>query len=396
MSLYIDKKYINLISNQLEKFKWKGDGLANCRCKICGDSTTNKNKARGYFFHNNDTYFYKCHNCGVSLNLYSFLENLSPVLAHEYNFETFKDTKEAEEIITYKPEIKLCEGLEVQKIHSLPSSHKVRMYLETRKIPRKFWDSLGYTDDFGEIAYNFETFKDTKEAEEIITYKPEVKLCEGLEVQKIHSLPSSHKVRMYLETRKIPRKFWDSLGYTDDFGEIAYNFDESYKDKFAKEERLIIKIQNKNGVCGIQGRSLEKNPKVKYITLKKNVENCYFNFNNVDIGQQFFITEGPFDSMFLKNAFATLGLSKMRNLEKEIDDTNGVYILDNEPHNQDVVSLMDHLIAQNKKVCIFPKTVRKKDINDMVLANLDIYGIIMNNIYDGLRARLVFNKWRKI
>lgn len=327
MSLYIDKKYINLISNQLEKFKWKGDGLANCRCKICGDSTTNKNKARGYFFHNNDTYFYKCHNCGVSLNLYSFLENLSPVLAHEYNFETFKDTKEAEEIITYKPEVKLCEGLEVQKIHSLPSSHKVRMYLETRKIPRKFWDSLGYTDDFGEIAYNF---------------------------------------------------------------------DESYKDKFAKEERLIIKIQNKNGVCGIQGRSLEKNPKVKYITLKKNVENCYFNFNNVDIGQQFFITEGPFDSMFLKNAFATLGLSKMRNLEKEIDDTNGVYILDNEPHNQDVVSLMDHLIAQNKKVCIFPKTVRKKDINDMVLANLDIYGIIMNNIYDGLRARLVFNKWRKI
>ena len=86
----------------------------------------------------------------------------------------------------------------------------------------------------------------------------------------------------------------------------------------------------------------------------------------------------------------------MKNISKEIDDTNAVYILDNEPRNSDVVSMMDYLISQNKKICIFPKTVRKKDINDMILANLDIYGIIMNNIYDGLRAKLVFNKWRKI
>ena len=48
--MYIDKKYINQISPLLERFKWKSDNLANCRCKICGDSQKNKSKSRGYFF----------------------------------------------------------------------------------------------------------------------------------------------------------------------------------------------------------------------------------------------------------------------------------------------------------------------------------------------------------
>ena len=50
MSTFIDVKYINLVSPQLQKFKWKTITLANCRCPCCGDSQTSKNKARGYFF----------------------------------------------------------------------------------------------------------------------------------------------------------------------------------------------------------------------------------------------------------------------------------------------------------------------------------------------------------
>jgi hypothetical protein len=317
-----------MVSSQLEKFKWKDDDLANCRCKICGDSSQNKNKARGYFFSSKDTYFYKCHNCGVSLNLYSFLEQVSPALAKEYNFEKFKDVRDYQEVVYRKPE------------------------------------------DQKEATVN--------------------------SLQAIEKLPSSHKARLYLDSRRIPRKFWSSLAYSENFSKVAEEFDEAYKDKFLEEDRLIIKIEGKNGLCGIQGRSFDKNSKMKYITLKKNESSCYFNYSRVDTNKQFFILEGPFDSMFVSNGLATLGLSKMRNISKEIDDSNAVYILDNQPYNIEVVSLMDHLISQNKKVCIFPKSVRQKDINEMVLANLDVYGIIMNNIYDGLRAKLVFNKWKKI
>lgn len=64
MSLIVDKKYINLVSPMLESFKWKTETLANCRCPICGDSKTNRTKARGYFYSKNNDMFYRCHNCG--------------------------------------------------------------------------------------------------------------------------------------------------------------------------------------------------------------------------------------------------------------------------------------------------------------------------------------------
>jgi hypothetical protein len=37
-----------------------------------------------------------------------------------------------------------------------------------------------------------------------------------------------------------------------------------------------------------------------------------------------------------------------------------------------------------------------KDINDMVLAGLDVMKIISENTFDGLRAKLEFEMWRKV
>jgi len=56
MSLYVDQKYLNLISNRLPLFKKKKDNTYNCRCIICGDSKKKKSKARGYFFANKLNY----------------------------------------------------------------------------------------------------------------------------------------------------------------------------------------------------------------------------------------------------------------------------------------------------------------------------------------------------
>ena len=60
MSSFIDKKYINLLSPQLERFKWKKMDVANCRCPLCGDSQKNKSKARGFFFKKKNDFFFKC------------------------------------------------------------------------------------------------------------------------------------------------------------------------------------------------------------------------------------------------------------------------------------------------------------------------------------------------
>ena len=78
MSTIIDKKFIGILSPQLERFAWKRETLANCRCPICGDSEKNKSKCRGYFYQKENGFFYKCHNCGYGSNVYNFLKEVSP------------------------------------------------------------------------------------------------------------------------------------------------------------------------------------------------------------------------------------------------------------------------------------------------------------------------------
>jgi hypothetical protein len=181
MSLYIDRKFINLISSQLEKFKWKGDNLANCRCKICGDSQRNKNKARGYFFTKNDNFFYKCHNCNVSMNIYGFLEKISPSLCKEYSLENFKakpfvvSTKTIIPTFDYT-DIELPSFVSVNK---LSDEHKAVQFLKNRKIPKNHWDNIGYCEDFSQIAKEFdEEYMDNFEKEERLIIK--INSCMGL------------------------------------------------------------------------------------------------------------------------------------------------------------------------------------------------------------------------
>ena len=50
MSIWIDQKYIGTLSVRLDKFVRKDNYTYNFRCPICGDSQTNRNKARGYIF----------------------------------------------------------------------------------------------------------------------------------------------------------------------------------------------------------------------------------------------------------------------------------------------------------------------------------------------------------
>jgi hypothetical protein len=99
--------------------------------------------------------------------------------------------------------------------------------------------------------------------------------------------------------------------------------------------------------------------------------------------------------MFIDNSIATLGMSGFKTLNEKIDDTNAVYVVDNQPYNKEVVDTIEYLIENGKKVCIFPENIKEKDINDMVLANLKPNDIIDEHTYSGLEARLVFNNWKK-
>jgi hypothetical protein len=172
MSIYIDKKYVNMVSGALQKFKWKKDNLATCRCFACGDSKKNRSKTRGYFFENKGKYVYKCHNCGIACNLYSVLESVSPSLCKEYAFENFKDKNpepiEREETVVRQP---MFTNLGT-RLDLLDPTHKAVKYVESREIPKEKYSNFYYCSDFSRIMADFDR-EGTKEDRLVIPFYDE-------------------------------------------------------------------------------------------------------------------------------------------------------------------------------------------------------------------------------
>ena len=343
MSMYIDKKFVNFVGASLEKFAWKKDTLASCRCPICGDSTKNKNKTRGFFFVNKNKYFYKCHNCGVSCNLYGFLEKVSPSLCKEYSLEVWKDG----------------DGLKTKK--------KTEPVVTIKKIKKKY----------------------------------------TIELPSVSELPPNHPCRTFVELRKIPRTAWKYLYYAEDFGTWARTINSESADALEQSSRLVIPIVNEKGeLVGAQGRALsvtgDRNARktARYITIKTEGQEHkgWFGLDRVDTGTVY-VVEGPLDSLFIPNCVAMIGLSDALNVPSHLKSRSLVYLIDNEPRNEAVVLTIGKLLDQDKKVCIWPDHIKHKDLNDMIMAGIsekELIKTIKENTVSGLSGKIKFNNWKKI
>ena len=352
MSSYIDIKYINLVSAQLERFAWKKDNLANCRCPICGDSKRNKTKARGYFYKKGNDFFYKCHNCGAGHSLYRFLESVSPSLTKEYSLERWRNGENGKSNYVKPDE-----------------------------------DAM------------FDIFKT----------KPKVKsgLLKPLLCAK--SAPANHDVRKFLDYRNIPEKFYDILYYTDNFRQYMELVDpEVSRDKLGPPEpRLVIPFFDKNNnVVAVQGRSLKPSDEAKarftakYITVKadKSIERLWYGMWRANPNKKIYVVEGPLDSLFIPNTVAIVGASAVTDVPARFAKSNLVYVLDNEPRNYQIVLYNEKLIDKGASVCIWPDEIKQKDINDMIfrMTASQIKKVIDDNTYQGLQAKLRLNEWKKV
>ena len=162
------------------------------------------------------------------------------------------------------------------------------------------------------------------------------------------------------------------------------------------DERIIIPIYDEhNQFIGAQGRSFG-NIKPKYITLKTD-ENIRLTYGaeRVDKSKPIFVVEGPIDSLFIPNSIACLGVGNFLEVREKFQKQDLIFVVDNEPRNKAVVEVLDKLIENKEKVCIFPDTIKEKDINDMVLNGIDVCGIIDTHTYSGASAMLAFSAWRK-
>lgn len=146
---WLDSKYINLLSNTLDKFNRKDSNLYNFRCPFCLDSKANKNKSRGYLFNKSGKYIFFCHNCNKSLSFDKFLFQINPSLHQEYSFDKFNQQSVIE---PPKPVIKQYTKVtaldQLIKVSQLNSSHPCKKYVVSRQIPSTFHHRLFYCDKF--------------------------------------------------------------------------------------------------------------------------------------------------------------------------------------------------------------------------------------------------------
>ena len=214
-------------------------------------------------------------------------------------------------------------------------------------------------------------------------------------MDSISSLTTDHPARNYLKNRLIPERYFRDLYLCKEFKKWTNSI---IPNKFSSLEhdapRLVIPFFDcKHNIIGYQGRSFNPKEQVKYITIKmKGVENLIYGEERINIKKKIYCVEGPLDSLFLPNCLAIAGLNF-----KGVKLSN-VIVLDNERRNVQIVDALKKLIINGYSVCIWPDSVKEKDINEMIISGKttdDIVEIIDNNTYSGLQANFQLSQWKR-
>ena len=243
--------------------------------------------------------------------------------------------------------------------------------------------------------YTLEKFKSGNTGRNFVVEEPEFKFEAPKFNQKIN-LPKAVEnptAEGYLSGRNLdPNKFY----YAEKFKEWVNSIKQTFEDTKYDEPRIIIPLFYNQNLIGIQGRSLDfNNPKsVKYITVMFNDDAPkIYGLDNIRTDAPVYVTEGPFDSTFIRNAVAMCGA------DADIGKwgiSNAVYVYDNEPRNREILNRIGKTIDAGEKIVIWPSNIVEKDINDMVMNGLDVQSVIESNTYSGLEAKLKFTTWKKI
>ena len=345
--LWLERKYLSMVVSSLDLAKWKNDNTLNHRCPYCGDSSKNQYKARGYHFAVEQSFIYKCHNCGKSTSSVNFLKDNFPVIHKEYIKEWLKES-----------------GKSPKRQQKMPSS-----------------SAFKFTPNPDLLNKNVETMS----VENLRA------VCHGA-YDRIVS-------REYLQNRKIPDDVIKKLWYVDN-AQVLSHLHSKYSERvLGSDPRVILPFVSENGeLLGLTGRAINESP-LRYLTMRfQDDVPLIFNYENVDKSKAIYVTEGPIDSLFLPNSIAVAG-SDFKKIDDSIKE-NAILIYDNEPRNTEILKKLDEVIDLGWSVCLWSdkRVSGLKDINDMIQSGLttsDITDIITSNTYNGLSAKLKFKEYKK-
>jgi len=335
--MWLDQKYIGLLSGRLERFKRVNSKTYNFRCPVCGDSHKNRFKARGFLFEKDQGGFlYHCHNCNITMGFDKLMETLDNSLYREYILE------------------------------------KMSANGERKKTP-------------------VEEFADKMKTPKFISSTPLNSL------KKISQLKWDHPAKKYVMSRKIPNSAHSRLFYAPKFKKwVNTLLPNKFESVDYDEPRLIIPFldEDKN-LIGLQGRSFNPKANLRYITIMLDeTKPKIFGLDRCDRNKLHYIVEGPIDCLFLTNAIAMAGGS----IDWSYVNEHSVFVYDNEPRSKETVAKIHKVYEKNHKVCIWPEFIKEKDINDIIVKQkIDNIEDVMNaNITQGLEAKLMMTAWSRV
>jgi|TARA_R110000764_G_scaffold79161_2_gene157682 hypothetical protein len=219
-----------------------------------------------------------------------------------------------------------------------------------------------------------------------------------LKIKKISQLNYSHNGKIYVQNRQIPASKQYKLYYASKFNEWVNSIIPGKLPTVERDRpRLIMPFIDKAGnLFGFNARAFG-NDGLRYITIMiDDTMPKIFGLDDVNFSKRYYVAEGPIDSLFLSNAVAMAGADGNANGLEQTE--NAVFVFDNEPRNKEIVARMEKCLERGYKVCIWPKNVLQKDINDVIIsgvtqASLEL--IIDNNTFSGLEGKLQLTYWRK-
>lgn len=336
--LWLEHKYVNLLSSRLERFGRVNANTYKFRCPVCGDSQKDPRKTRGYIYMRKGALKFFCHNCNASMGLPWFIKTLDPTLYTEYLKERMLENGQRNE---------------------------TQEFVDKMKTP-VFVKNTGLKD-----------------------------------LKKVSQLKPEHPVKQYISGRLIPSEAHHKLFLVRNFKAwVNTMIPDKFEDVEKDEPRLILPFLDKDkNLFGFQGRSFRKSG-IRYITIMLNDDQPkIFGLDTLDTSKDIYVVEGPIDSLFLPNGIASAGGDLISPLQQiDVQKDKFVIIYDNEPRNKETIKKIEKAIEAGYRVCIWPTRIEHKDINDMVLAGYapeQVKEIIDECTYSGPTAKLHFALWRK-
>lgn len=341
--LHVDLSWLNKLSYNWERFSKVKNELFTCRCPICGDSTKNKKKTRFFAYVKKGKLLTYCHNCGYSKSFYMFVKEIYPHVFNEYRSETLFDSFRSS---TFKDK--------------------------------------GVVDTLAPVIQN-----NALQSDSGLLYSDFIKSC-----TRITELDKEHPAKRYLIDRGFTIREYKDLFYTEDFKHTASLVNVESTEKLQKEPRIVIPFITPDGVVEmLQGRSLDPDNKLRYVSIKANDDvKKIFGRYGLDETSVVRCVEGPLDSLFVDNCIATCD----GNLNRSDAD---VLIWDIQPRNAQIIKYMDQAIESGRSLVIWPMIPDKKiDINDLIkkgVSRKQLIDMIDKHTYHGLTAKLNFMKWKR-